>query len=148
MLEEKYREIILPYVITWPSFPNPFKCHVSYRLFLVSLTTLLCSVDMSSTALLTTSKSPPPSPLLDASTPPTQLPPSASATSRECRLCAQESDAVVDIFGKEGSERGLPEKVRLCLPVLVCMSLSTTTLKAKFYPGAAFAFRESGVRLI
>jgi hypothetical protein len=32
---------------------------------------------------------------------------------------SQESYQTVDIFGEEGCERGLPEKTRLCLPVLV-----------------------------
>ncbi len=36
-----------------------------------------------------------------------------------CRLCAKESEGAVDIFSDSGRERGLPEKCRQCLPVLV-----------------------------
>ena len=59
--------------------------------------------------------SPPPSPFLDAGTPPA----TASSGPQECRLCAQESNQTIGIFSKEGCERGLPEKTRLCLPILV-----------------------------
>lgn len=110
--------------------------------FLVSLTTLLCSVGMSLTSLLPMpmTKSPPQSsPMIDASTTatlpePTSTSPSVSASpSRECRLCAQESDDVIDIFGKQGCERGLPEKVRLCLPVLVRMLLQKCSISCRWH---------------
>jgi hypothetical protein len=61
--------------------------------------------------------SPPPSPFLEAGTPPAPI--AASSGPEECRLCANETDQAIDIFGKEGCRRGLPEKTRLCLPILV-----------------------------
>ena len=38
------------------------------------------------------------------------------------------SGKVCKPFGEEGKQRGLPEKVRLCLPVLVSISLFLTTV--------------------
>ena len=52
---------------------------------------------------------PPPSP----SPPPTPPPPEV------CRLCGEESEAKVDIFGDEGRGLGLPDKCHNCLPLLV-----------------------------
>jgi len=58
------------------------------------------------------------SPFLDAATP-TPHGQASSRGPRECRLCAQESDGAFDIFGKDGRARGLPDKIKLCLPILV-----------------------------
>ena len=66
--------------------------------------------------------SPPPSPIVEAQTPP---PVEEPITSR-CRLCAKDTTESLDIFGEEGKSRGLPEKVRLCLPVLVSNTHSTS----------------------
>ena len=52
---------------------------------------------------------PPPSP----SPPPTPPPPEV------CRLCGEEGEAKVDIFGDEGRSLGLPDKCHNCLPLLV-----------------------------
>ena len=70
--------------------------------------------------------SPPPSPVVEAGTPP---PPEEPVQNR-CRLCAKDTTDWVDIFGENGKQRGLPEKVRLCLPVLVSNTifLSTVTI--------------------
>lgn len=59
--------------------------------------------------------SPPPSPVMGDRTPP---PPEEPIQNR-CRLCAKDTIDWIDIFGEAGKQQGLPEKVRLCLPVLV-----------------------------
>ena len=59
--------------------------------------------------------SPAPSPLMEGGTPP---PPEEPIQNR-CRLCAKDTTDWIDIFGETGKQQGLPEKVRLCLPVLV-----------------------------
>ena len=64
--------------------------------------------------------SPPPSPVMEAGTPPAPEEP----IQNRCRLCAKDTTDWIDIFGEAGKQQGLPEKVRLCLPVLV----SNTTI--------------------
>ena len=61
---------------------------------------------------------PPASPFVAATTP--SAPPSAMGI---CRLCAQESTGLVDIFSETGKAKELPEKLKLVLPILVSSAM-------------------------
>jgi Zinc-finger associated domain (zf-AD) len=52
-----------------------------------------------------------------------------------CRLCAQESEDVVQIFGEEGIALRLPEIISACLPIIVnlCVTSSDLFLISAFY---------------
>ena len=72
--------------------------------------------------------SPPPSPVVEAGTPP---PPEEPIQNR-CRLCAKDTIDWIDIFSESGKQQGLPEKCQLCLPVLVSIVfLYIVTIQAK-----------------
>ena len=40
-----------------------------------------------------------------------------------CRVCAKEGPNLVHIFSEAGKARGLPEKVKQCLPILVSCAI-------------------------
>ena len=80
--------------------------------------------------------SPPPSPVVEAGTPP---PPEEPIQNR-CRLCAKDTIDWIDIFGESGKQQGLPEKVRLCLPVLVSTTIFLNTVTICTYTSQATLF--------
>ena len=57
---------------------------------------------------------PPAPPYMANNTPP--VPPSSMGV---CRLCAEESTDLIDIFSETGKRKDLPEKLKLVLPILV-----------------------------
>ena len=80
--------------------------------------------------------SPPPSPVVEAGTPPLAEDP----IQNRCRLCAKETIDWIDIFGEHGKQQGLPEKVRLCLPVLVSSSIFLNIVTICTYTSQATLF--------